>query len=88
MSNTVISVEHLTKQYDLGVIGTGTLTGTLTAGGHACASSPTPTPGLARRMPSSVSGSQSWRWMMSALRFSRVRRWESSAGTGPARAPC
>jgi len=25
MSNTVISVEHLTKQYDLGVIGTGTL---------------------------------------------------------------
>ena len=26
MSNTVISVEHLSKQYDLGVIGTGTLT--------------------------------------------------------------
>jgi lipopolysaccharide transport system ATP-binding protein len=26
MPNTVISVEHLTKQYDLGVIGTGTLT--------------------------------------------------------------
>ena len=25
MSNTVISVEHLSKQYDLGVIGTGTL---------------------------------------------------------------
>ena len=25
MKNTVISVEHLTKQYDLGVIGTGTL---------------------------------------------------------------
>ena len=25
MTNTVISVEHLTKQYDLGVIGTGTL---------------------------------------------------------------
>ena len=25
MNNTVISVEHLTKQYDLGVIGTGTL---------------------------------------------------------------
>ncbi len=25
MSNTVISIEHLTKQYDLGVIGTGTL---------------------------------------------------------------
>ena len=25
MSNTVISVEHLTKQYDLGVIGTGTI---------------------------------------------------------------
>ena len=25
MSNIVISVEHLTKQYDLGVIGTGTL---------------------------------------------------------------
>jgi hypothetical protein len=26
MSQTVISVEHLSKQYDLGVIGTGTLT--------------------------------------------------------------
>ncbi len=26
MKNTVISVDHLTKQYDLGVIGTGTLT--------------------------------------------------------------
>ena len=26
MSNTVISVEHLTKRYDLGIIGTGTLT--------------------------------------------------------------
>jgi hypothetical protein len=26
MRNTVISVEHLSKQYDLGVIGTGTLT--------------------------------------------------------------
>ena len=25
MSQTVISVEHLSKQYDLGVIGTGTL---------------------------------------------------------------
>ncbi len=25
MTNTVISVEHLTKQYDLGVIGTGTI---------------------------------------------------------------
>ena len=25
MSNNVISVEHLTKQYDLGVIGTGTI---------------------------------------------------------------
>ena len=25
MTNTVISVEHLTKRYDLGVIGTGTL---------------------------------------------------------------
>ena len=25
MSNTVISVEHLTKRYELGVIGTGTL---------------------------------------------------------------
>jgi len=25
MSITAISVEHLTKQYDLGVIGTGTL---------------------------------------------------------------
>ncbi|HQK04326.1 MAG TPA: ABC transporter ATP-binding protein, partial [Anaerolineaceae bacterium] len=26
MPHTVISVEHLSKQYDLGVIGTGTLT--------------------------------------------------------------
>ncbi|MCJ7695322.1 MAG: hypothetical protein MUO40_07820 [Anaerolineaceae bacterium] len=25
MSNTIISVEHLTKRYDLGVIGIGTL---------------------------------------------------------------
>ncbi len=56
MTKPVISVEHLTKQYDLGVIGTGTLSRDLNRWWARVRKQPDPSRKLASGMPLNASG--------------------------------
>jgi lipopolysaccharide transport system ATP-binding protein len=74
ISVTVISVENLTKRYDLGVIGTGTLSRDLNRWWARLRHSPTPTPASARRTKLQAHrANRSWRWMTSPSPSSRGR---------------
>ncbi len=68
MDDIVISVENLSKKYDLGVIGTGTVSKDLNRWWARMRHQPDPYAKIGEWITATGWGRPSWRWMMSVSR--------------------
>lgn len=86
MSDTVISVEHLSKTYQLGVIGTGTFFGDLNRWWAKKLGKPDPYAKIGEADHGNRIGESIW--ALDDVNFSlrQGRRWGSSAGMGRGKA--